>query len=40
MLLGYKKNGFGEGKYNGIGGKVEKNENFETAAIVFKFIIY
>jgi len=25
VLLGMKKKGFGEGKWNGFGGKVEKN---------------
>jgi len=32
ILLGMKKRGFGMGKWNGFGGKVEKDENiFETA---------
>jgi 8-oxo-dGTP diphosphatase / 2-hydroxy-dATP diphosphatase len=32
ILLGMKKRGFGEGKWNGFGGKVEKNETiFEGA---------
>lgn len=35
MLLGHKKIGFGVGKYNGIGGKIENGENFENAAIVY-----
>jgi hypothetical protein len=26
ILLGYKKRGFGMGKFNGFGGKVEKGE--------------
>lgn len=26
LLLGMKKRGFGSGKYNGFGGKVEKGE--------------
>ncbi|MEA3323508.1 MAG: NUDIX domain-containing protein, partial [Patescibacteria group bacterium] len=31
ILLGMKKRGFGVGKWNGFGGKVEKNENiFES----------
>lgn len=33
LLLGMKKRGFGEGKYNGFGGKVEKEESIEEAAI-------
>lgn len=33
VLLGYKKNGFGKGYYLGIGGKVEKGETIEEAAI-------
>jgi len=32
ILLGMKKNGFGKGKYNGFGGKIEVNETIETAA--------
>lgn len=33
LLLGLKKKGFGSGKYNGFGGKVESGEEIETAAI-------
>ncbi len=33
MLLGFKKAGFGAGKYNGFGGKVEAGETVESAAI-------
>lgn len=33
ILLGYKKCGFGQGKYNGFGGKVEPNESVEEAAL-------
>lgn len=33
VLLGYKKTGFGKGKFTGIGGKVEKNETVREAAI-------
>lgn len=33
ILLAMKKKGFGEGKYNGIGGKLEKNETPEEAMI-------
>lgn len=33
LLLGLKKRGFGTGKYNGFGGKVEPNESIEKAAI-------
>lgn len=32
VLLGMKKKGFGEGKLNGYGGKVENGESFESAA--------
>lgn len=32
-LLGLKKRGFGEGKYNGFGGKVEQGETIRQAAI-------
>jgi len=33
VLLGFKKAGFGAGKYNGIGGKVQAGESIEAAAI-------
>ncbi len=33
VLLGYKKNGFGAGKYTGIGGKVEEGETIVSAAV-------
>jgi len=33
LLLGHKKTGIGEGKWVGIGGKVEANETIEAAAI-------
>jgi 8-oxo-dGTP diphosphatase/2-hydroxy-dATP diphosphatase len=33
LLLGYKKRGFGMGKYNGFGGKVKQGETLEEAAI-------
>lgn len=33
VLLGYKKRGFGVGKYNGFGGKVEPGELPRDAAI-------
>jgi 8-oxo-dGTP diphosphatase len=33
VLLGFKKTGFGVGKYAGIGGKVEAGETVEMAAI-------
>ncbi|MEI6532840.1 MAG: 8-oxo-dGTP diphosphatase [Candidatus Roizmanbacteria bacterium] len=33
VLLGHKKRGFGKGKINGIGGKVEKDETIEQGAI-------
>ncbi len=32
ILLGMKKQGFGSGKYNGFGGKIEANETIEHAA--------
>lgn len=32
VLLGMKKRGFGEGKWNGFGGKVEKGETIFEAA--------
>ncbi|MEA3249105.1 MAG: 8-oxo-dGTP diphosphatase [Patescibacteria group bacterium] len=32
LLLGRKKRGFGEGKWNGFGGKVESGESIEEAA--------
>ena len=32
ILLGYKKRGFGEGRWNGFGGKVEPGEMIEEAA--------
>ena len=32
VLLGLKKRGFGVGKYNGFGGKVDKGETVEEAA--------
>jgi len=33
VLLGFKKIGFGAGKYTGFGGKVERGETIATAAI-------
>ncbi len=33
VLLAMKKRGFGEGKYNGVGGKIEQNETPEEAMI-------
>lgn len=33
VLLGWKKQGFGQGKYNGFGGKIEANETVEQAAV-------
>ena len=33
ILLGMKKRGFGIGKYNGFGGKVNKEETIEQAAL-------
>ena len=33
ILLAMKKRGFGEGKWNGVGGKLEPNEDIETGII-------
>lgn len=33
ILLTYKKRGFGKGKWNGPGGKVEKEESLEECAV-------
>ncbi len=33
VLLAMKKRGFGEGKYNGVGGKIKDNETIEEAMI-------
>ncbi len=33
ILLGMKKKGFGQGKWNGFGGKVEEGESIEEAAL-------
>jgi len=33
VLLGIKKRGFGKGKINGFGGKLEANETFEQAML-------
>jgi ADP-ribose pyrophosphatase len=33
ILLGLKKKGFGEGKWNGFGGKVEKDETVTEGAV-------
>ena len=33
ILLAMKKRGFGSGKYNGIGGKIEKGETPDEAMI-------
>lgn len=33
ILLAMKKRGFGEGRFNGVGGKVEPGETLEQAAI-------
>lgn len=32
ILLGMKKRGFGQGRWNGFGGKIEVDESIETAA--------
>jgi mutator protein MutT len=33
VLLGLKKRGFGAGRYNGVGGKIEAGETIEQSAI-------
>lgn len=33
VLLAMKKRGFGEGRWNGVGGKVEKGESIEQALV-------
>lgn len=33
ILLAMKKRGFGEGRYNGVGGKVEPDETLEQAVV-------
>ena len=33
ILLGRKKRGFGEGKYNGFGGKIEEGESARDAVV-------
>lgn len=33
LLLAMKKRGFGEGKWNGVGGKVEPGETIQAAAV-------
>lgn len=33
ILLGFKKRGFGVGKWNGFGGKVETGESITDAAV-------
>lgn len=33
VLLGMKKRGFGEGRWNGFGGKIEEGESIEDAAV-------
>ena len=33
ILLAMKKRGFGEGKYNGVGGKIENGETPEEAML-------
>ncbi len=33
ILLGYKKRGFGAGRWNGFGGKVQKGETIQEGAL-------
>jgi hypothetical protein len=40
VLLGMKKRGFGQGKWNGFGGKVEPNEEVTTAAVRELRVVY
>jgi len=39
ILLGYKKRGFGSGRWNGFGGKVEPGESIEEAAVRYQITI-
>ena len=39
ILLGFKKRGFGSGKWNGFGGKVETGESIEDAAKRYSYLI-
>ncbi len=39
VLLGLKKRGFGAGKYNGFGGKVEAGESIVAAALRGMFAV-
>ena len=36
VLLGMKKRGFGAGKYNGFGGKIEENESNYDGAVRYE----
>ena len=36
VLLGMKKRGFGEGRWNGFGGKVHPNETTEEGTIKYR----
>lgn len=41
ILLAMKKRGFGKGKYNGIGGKIEKNiTKYKLIKTNIKFILF
>jgi hypothetical protein len=40
VLLGMKKRGFGQGKWNGFGGKVEKGETILEAAQRYKLPVF
>lgn len=40
VLLGFKKRGFGKGKINGFGGKVEKGETIHDAAIRWELKLF
>ena len=40
ILLGYKKRGFGMGRWNGFGGKVQANESIENAAKRYVYTLF
>ena len=40
VLLGMKKRGFGEGRWNGFGGKVETGETIPEAAVRCQIFIF
>ena len=40
VLLGLKKRGFGEGRWNGFGGKVQLGETIEAGAVRYAYWVY